>query len=88
MHPERAWRCRVSDSRLITIREAAYRLSLAEITVRRMIRRNELPVVRIGKRSVRIPLEDVERISVNRSRDSVPATQAFRTKRTRTRTAI
>jgi excisionase family DNA binding protein len=77
----------VSDSRLITIREAAYRLSLAEITVRRMVQRNELPVVRIGKRSVRIPLEDVERISVSHSRANAPASRAFRTKKTRTRTA-
>ena len=79
----------MSDSRLITVREAAYRLSLAEITVRRMIRRNELPVVRIGKRSVRIPLEDVERISisVSHSRANAPASRAFRMKKTRTRTA-
>ena len=88
MHPEHAWGCRVSDSRLITVREAAYRLSLAEITVRRMIRRNELPVVRIGKRSIRIPLEDVERISASHSKTNAPASRVFQAKTTRTKPAI
>jgi excisionase family DNA binding protein len=77
----------VSDSRVITVREAAYRLSIAEISVRRMVQRKQLSVVRIGKRCIRIPLEDVDRISGGHSTANAPADQAFRAKRTWSRAA-
>jgi excisionase family DNA binding protein len=42
---------------LLTVREAAERLRVSEKTVRRMITKNEIPVIRVGPRLIRI-LED------------------------------
>lgn len=44
--------------RLLTVREAADQLSLAERTIRRMIETGQLPAVRLG-RNIRIRQEDV-----------------------------
>ena len=48
--------------RLITVNEAAHRLGLSPLTVRRLIRRVQfLPYIRPG-RTVRVPEDAVERI--------------------------
>jgi excisionase family DNA binding protein len=44
---------------LISISEAAARLSLSTKTVRRMITRGELPARRLGARSIRIDASDL-----------------------------
>ena len=41
--------------RLITVNEAAARLGLSPLTIRRLIQRGELPHVRPTRRTVRIP---------------------------------
>ena len=49
---------------LVSIREAAKALSLCSATVYRMIKRSEIPAVRLGK-AVRLRPEDVEAIRKN-----------------------
>ena len=49
------------SAKLLTVAEAAWRLSLSEKTIRRMIEAGELAVIRIG-RSVRIHPEVIEKI--------------------------
>ncbi len=48
--------------RLISVNEVASRLSLSPLTVRRLIRRGELPHVRPTGRSIRVPEDAVEAI--------------------------
>ena len=47
------------DKRLLTVAEAAQRLSKQESTIRRMVLERRIGYVKLG-RSVRIPLEEVE----------------------------
>lgn len=54
--------CMDAQPLLITIAEAARRLSVSSDTIRRMIAKGELPMVRIG-RLVRIPAEAVDRLA-------------------------
>lgn len=49
---------RSQSPRLLTVRQAADQLSLAERTIRRMIDTDQLPAVRLG-RSIRIRQEDI-----------------------------
>ena len=46
--------------RLISVNEAAIRLGLSPLTIRRLIRRGELPAVHPTKRAVRLREEEVE----------------------------
>ena len=48
---------------LLTVKEAAERMGLSEVTIRRYVRDGDLKAVIVGKRSVRIPEEEVERLS-------------------------
>ena len=47
---------------LLTAREAATRLSLKEATIYRWIFDKKLGTVRIGTRSIRIPVSEIDRI--------------------------
>ncbi len=51
----------VTSEQLLTVKEAAQRLSLHPQTVRDMIYSREIDCVRLG-RAVRIPIEQVEKI--------------------------
>lgn len=55
----------VKGPALLTCREAAQELRLNEETVRVLIRRQELPAVKLG-RSVRVPRDAIERIRRDR----------------------
>jgi excisionase family DNA binding protein len=48
--------------RLISVNEAAARLGLSPLTIRRLIRRGELPHVRPTGRAIRVPEDAVEAI--------------------------
>lgn len=50
----------MATSKLLRISEAADRLGLKPATIRKMLYRRELPVVRPTKRAVRIREEDIE----------------------------
>lgn len=50
----------MAASKLLRISEAADRLGLKPATIRKMLYRRELPVVRPTKRAVRIKEEDIE----------------------------
>lgn len=50
----------MAASKLLRISEAAERLGLKPATIRKMLYRRELPVVRPTKRAVRIKEEDIE----------------------------
>ena len=45
---------------LLTVEEAAEWLTISKPTLWRMLRRGEIPVVKIAKRTVRIKLSDIE----------------------------
>jgi excisionase family DNA binding protein len=45
---------------LLTIEEAADWLAISKPTIWRMIRRGEIPVVRIARRTIRLKLTDLE----------------------------
>ena len=47
---------------MLTVAEVARRLGLREGTVRLWISRGKLAHVRLGRRAVRIPVEEVERL--------------------------
>jgi excisionase family DNA binding protein len=49
--------------RLISINEAAERLSLSRLTIRRLIRRGVLPHVRPTGRTIRVPEDAVEALA-------------------------
>lgn len=51
-----------SSIRLLTVREAAGRLGFQESTIRKWIQRRQIDYVKSGRRAVRIPIEEVERI--------------------------
>jgi excisionase family DNA binding protein len=48
---------------LLTVKEAALRLGLSEVTIRRYIKNGDLKAVIVGKRGVRIPKSEIERMS-------------------------
>jgi len=50
---------------LLTVRETAERLRVSEKTVRRMITKNEIPVIRVGPRLIRIPEDSLMNVKVN-----------------------
>ena len=56
---------------LLTVKDTADRLAIKEATVRKMIFQRKLPIVRIG-RSVRIPIEEVERLMVEGYQPALP----------------
>jgi excisionase family DNA binding protein len=45
---------------LLTIADVAARLNVSEKTVRRMVERSDLPVVRLGHRSLRVDPDELE----------------------------
>lgn len=49
------------SDRLLTVSEAAAHLQVARNTVYRMVRRQELPAVRVGSRCLRFRRPDLER---------------------------
>jgi excisionase family DNA binding protein len=53
---------RSSEVVLLSVPEVAERLAIKESTVRAWLLRRRLEYVRVGKRSVRIPLSEVQRI--------------------------
>jgi excisionase family DNA binding protein len=57
--PDDAW---PSCGPLLTVAEAAHRLAHSKPTIRRWIERGLLDKVRIGSKSVRVPLASVERL--------------------------
>ena len=48
---------------LFTVKEAAERLGLSEVTIRRYVRNGDLKAVIVGKRGVRIPKSEIDRMS-------------------------
>jgi excisionase family DNA binding protein len=58
--------------RLITVNEAATRLGLSPLTVRRLIRRGQLPHVRPAGRTVRVPEDAVEAIITGKAASAPP----------------
>jgi excisionase family DNA binding protein len=46
-----------------TVREAAEQLGLSEVTIRRYVRNGDLKAVIVGKRGVRIPKSEIDRMS-------------------------
>jgi excisionase family DNA binding protein len=50
------------EQRLLTPKEVADRLRVSHDTVSRMIKRGELPAIRLSQRIVRIPVPAVERL--------------------------
>lgn len=54
---------------LLTVRDAAQRLAIAERTARAWIATGRLPVVRLARRCVRVPTEAVEQLVRGESAD-------------------
>ena len=50
---------------LLSIKEAAAHLSVAAITIRRMIRENRLPAIRLSSTLVRIRRQDIQTLISN-----------------------
>jgi len=50
------------DGALLTVPEAAARLALRESTVRAWILRRRISKVRVGRRAVRVPAAEIERL--------------------------
>lgn len=61
------------EPELLTLQEAAQKLSVSSDTVRRMIARGELPAYRYGPRLIRIDWADVKK-----ARRAVTPTAAYR----------
>lgn len=61
--PGRAACMHMHSAALLTVRDAAQRLSIAERTARQWIATGRLPVVRLARRCVRVPADAVERIA-------------------------
>jgi excisionase family DNA binding protein len=58
------------QAQLLTVREAALHLNLRESTVRAWVLRRRLAYVRVGRRAIRVPRSEIERII---SEGTVPA---------------
>ena len=52
--------------RLISINEAAHRLSLSRLTIRRLIRRGVIPHVRLTGRAIRVPEDAIDALAEGR----------------------
>ena len=50
------------EDRLLTAEEVGKMLSLGTITIKRMVRRGQLPAIRLNQNVVRFRLSDVERL--------------------------
>ena len=61
----------VMDKVLLTVTEAAQRLSLGRATTYQLVQRGELPVVRIG-RAVRIPARALDAWIAGKTRGGMP----------------
>ena len=53
---------RENSSELLTVPEAARRLALRESTVRAWLLRRRISKVRVGRRAVRVPAAEIERL--------------------------
>lgn len=53
---------RMTEQQLLTAAQVADRLSMKESTIRAWLLRRRLSYVHVGKRAVRIPVSEVERI--------------------------
>jgi excisionase family DNA binding protein len=62
-----------STKRLLRVEEAADFLNIKPSTVRAWVLKRKLPIVHVGERAVRIPLEALERLVVE---NTVPAREA------------
>jgi len=60
---------------MLTIREAAQRLGIRESTVRAWTSQRRLGFVRVGRRAIRIPLSEIEKVI---QRGFVPAREPSR----------
>ncbi len=49
-----------NPGQLLSVETVAQRLDLGVVTIRRMIKRGELPAVRLGQNTVRIKQDDLE----------------------------
>ena len=68
----------VPSTKLITIREAANRLGLKESTIRKAILKRQIAYVKPSVRTVRIPIEELERILAAGLRPVIPQAEAAR----------
>ena len=68
----------VPSTKLITIREAANRLGLKESTIRKYILKRQIAYVKPSVRTVRIPIEELERILAAGLRPVIPQAEAAR----------
>lgn len=64
------------SAKLLTVKEAAQRLGLRESTIRKRILLRQIAYVKPGVRSVRIPIEELERIIASGFRPIVKPTPA------------
>jgi excisionase family DNA binding protein len=55
------------EEKLLTVEQAGAYLSLGRVTVKRMVKRGELPAVRLNRNVVRIPLSALEALVVART---------------------
>ena len=68
----------VPSTKLITIRTAAERLGIKEITIRKYILKRQMAYVKPSVRAVRIPIEELERILAAGLRPAIPQAEAAR----------
>ena len=54
------------NAEFISIREAAERLSVSDVTLRRMIRRGELRGYRVGRRLIRLRVDELTAVMMGR----------------------
>ncbi len=66
---------RTLDIRLLTVPEAAKLLSLQPSTIRRAIFERRMEYVRVGRRAVRIPYTEIDRILLEGLRPRIPEGQ-------------
>jgi excisionase family DNA binding protein len=52
----------MTDHHLLTVREVAERLALKEATIRAWLLARRIASVRVGRRAVRIPCSEVDRV--------------------------
>lgn len=61
----------------LTLREAAESLGVHRNTIGRLIKRGELPVIRLGKKAVRVPKRAVDEILAGRIENRPPSDEEF-----------
>ncbi len=64
-----------SSAKLLTVREVAERLGLKECTIRKRILLRQIAYVKPGKRAVRIPVEELDRIVLQGYRPRIEANE-------------